>query len=63
MFHKTEKQTGNLWKQDLEGGAPGRMTDFKSEMIFNYAFSTDGQRLIVSRGKRTVNVVMLKNFM
>lgn len=63
VFHKTEKQTGNLWKQDLEGGTPGRLTNFKSEMIFNYVFSTDGQRLIVSRGKRTVNVVMLKNFM
>lgn len=62
VFHKTEKQTGNLWKQDLDGSAPGRLTDFKSEMIFNYAFSADGKRLFVSRGKRTVNVVMLKNF-
>jgi Tol biopolymer transport system component len=62
VFYKTEKQTGNLWKQSLGGGAPKPLTDFKSELIFNHAFSRDGKRIILSRGKYTVTAVVLKNF-
>ena len=62
IFRSTENQIGNLWKQNLSGGSPARLTDFKSEIIFNFAFSRDGKRLLVSRGNVTVNVVMFKNF-
>lgn len=62
VFKLTEKQTGNLWRQDLVGGDPRKITDFKSDVIFNHAYSHDGKRLIVSRGKVAYNTVMLKNF-
>ena len=62
VFKKTDKQTGNLWRQNLSGGAPQKISDFKSEAIFNHTFSRDGRQLFVSRGKVAYNTVMLKNF-
>lgn len=62
VFKKTSKQIGNLWRQNLSGGEPKQISDFKSEIIFNHAFTRDGRRLLVSRGKFAVNTVMLKNF-
>ena len=62
VFKRIEKQTGNLWRQDVSGGEPKRITDFKSDVIFNHAYSHDGKKLIVSRGKVAYNTVILKNF-
>ncbi|HEY0048273.1 MAG TPA: hypothetical protein VGB68_03230, partial [Pyrinomonadaceae bacterium] len=62
VFKKTDKQTGNLWRQNLSGGEPKQISDFKSDVIFNHAFTRDGKRLLVSRGKFAANTVMLKNF-
>ncbi len=62
VFKKIEKQIGNLWRQPLSGGEPSKVSDFKSDVIFNHAFSSDGKRLIVSRGKVAYNTVVLRNF-
>lgn len=62
IFRRTDKNVGNLWKQRLSGGDPQPLTDFKSDIIFGFAFSRDGKSIVVSRGKRTVNVVMIRNF-
>jgi Tol biopolymer transport system component/DNA-binding winged helix-turn-helix (wHTH) protein len=62
IFRKTDKQIGNLWRQDAAGGEPKRMTDFRSEVIFNYVYSQDGKQLVISRGKFAVNTVLLQNF-
>ncbi len=62
LFVKQEKKVGNLWKQNLAGGAPVQFTDFNSQVIFNYAFSPGGKRLIVSRGDIKGNTVMTKKF-
>lgn len=53
---------GNLWKQPLTGESPSQLTNFKSETIFNYAFSRDGQHLILARGQTVINVVLIKDF-
>ncbi|CAN5610703.1 hypothetical protein BH20ACI4_BH20ACI4_05930 [soil metagenome] len=62
IFKKTEKQIGNLWRQNLSGGEPKQITNFKSDVIFNHSISRDGKKIILSRGKFTTNIVMLKNF-
>lgn len=62
VFRNVINQTGNLWKQDLAGGAPIRLTDFKSENIFSFTFSRNGKRILLARGNALVNVVMFKNF-
>lgn len=61
VFKRTEKQIGNLWRQDLSGGQPRKISDFKSEAIFNHVYSHDGKNLIVSRGKLAFDTVMLRN--
>jgi Tol biopolymer transport system component/DNA-binding winged helix-turn-helix (wHTH) protein len=62
IFAIRDRRPGNLWKQNLSGGEPKQFTDFNSEMIFNFAVSPDGKRLVLSRGETKVNVVMIKNF-
>ncbi len=61
IFRKNEK-VGNLWKQALTGGPPVQLTDFTSDLIWSFAFSPDGKRLLVSRGNFKVKVLLLKNF-
>lgn len=52
----------NLWQQPLSGEKPRPLTDFTSGEIHNYAFSSDGTKLYVSRGYQTRNAVLIKNF-
>ena len=54
-----DRGVGNLWAQPLNGGPPTQITDFKSDRIFDYAWSRDGKQLAVSRGKTTRDVVLL----
>jgi eukaryotic-like serine/threonine-protein kinase len=49
----------NLWVQSLSGGAAKQVTDFKSDRIFDYAWSRDGKQLAVSRGRTSRDVVLL----
>ena len=62
VFRKEENQVTNLWRQPIAGGAPQRLTDFKIDIILNFAYSLDGRSIILSRGQRTVNVVLINNF-
>jgi Tol biopolymer transport system component/DNA-binding winged helix-turn-helix (wHTH) protein len=62
VFKKTENQIGNLWRQDLKGGDPVKITDFRSETIFNHVYSYDGKQIILSRGKVAFDTVMIRNF-
>ena len=48
----------NIWKLPLEAGKPVQLTDFKSEQIFEFAWSRDGQ-LLLSRGLLTSDVVLI----
>jgi TolB protein len=52
----------NIWTFPLDGSQPKQLTDFKTDHIFNYEWSHDGKQLVLSRGSRTSDVVMLSNF-
>jgi len=54
-----EHGASNLWVQPLSGGAPRQLTDFKSDLIFDYAWSRDGRQLALSRGQVSRDVVLL----
>ena len=56
-----EHGVANLWVQPLEGGEPRQLTDFKSDLIFDFAWSRDGKRLAVSRGQNSRDVVLLSD--
>src|SRR6185295_8768143 len=51
----------NIWLQAVDGREPRKLTDFKSGMIFRHAWSRDGKTLLVARGNRTTDVVLMKD--
>jgi Tol biopolymer transport system component len=52
----------NIWKQPLEGDVRTQMTNFTEDVIFSYDWlGTDGQ-LVVSRGAKTRDIVLIRNF-
>jgi Tol biopolymer transport system component/DNA-binding winged helix-turn-helix (wHTH) protein len=63
VFPKTEKNVMNLWEQPLAGGPLRRLTNFKSDSIFNFSFARDGKYIILARGRAVVNVAMIKHFL
>jgi len=58
----TNKSVSNIWAQPLDGGAPYPLTNFNSGMIYNYAFTRDGQHLFLARGYPIRDVLLIKNF-
>jgi Tol biopolymer transport system component len=54
-----ERGVSNLWAMPLTGGAPKQLTNFKSDLIFDYAWSRDGKHLAISRGQVNHDVVLL----
>jgi tricorn protease-like protein len=55
-----ENGVGNIWSVPIDGKPPRRMTNFESERIFAFDVSPDN-RLVVSRGNRVTDVVLIKN--
>jgi len=57
----TRKGVSNIWSQPLDGGAPQPLTDFKSGLIFDFAWSPDGKRVALACGTQTSDVVLMKD--
>jgi serine/threonine protein kinase/Tol biopolymer transport system component len=49
----------NLWRQALDGSAPKQITDFKSDLIYQFAYSPDGRALALARGNTTLDAVII----
>jgi serine/threonine protein kinase/Tol biopolymer transport system component len=58
----TAGDVSNLWLQPVSGEPAKQLTSFKSSQIFSFDWSTDGQKLILSRGTVTSDVVLISNF-
>jgi eukaryotic-like serine/threonine-protein kinase len=52
----------NIWAQPLAGGQPRQLTDFESDEVFGFAWSSDGKQLAVARGFVSRDVVLIKDF-
>jgi Tol biopolymer transport system component len=53
-------QVSNIWEQSLDGGAPRQLTRFSfSGQIFDFSWSADRTRLLLTRGKGSSDVVLL----
>jgi len=50
----------DIWSRPLDGGEPLRLTDFKAESIFSFAWSADN-KLVISHGDRFSDVYMIRN--
>jgi len=51
----------NIWRLPLDGSAPMPLTHFDSGVIFNFAWSPDGTRLVLAKGSSSSDVVLLRN--
>jgi serine/threonine protein kinase len=59
VYINTLGGVSNLWSQPLDGGAPKQITDFRSDLIYNFAYSRDGRQLAFSRGSHTRDAVAI----
>ena len=57
----TQNGATNIWDQPLAGGKPKQLTKFTSGRIFDFNWSSDRRRLLLTRGDATSDVVMLSN--
>jgi Tol biopolymer transport system component len=57
-----ENDVENLWRIPMEGGEPEQRTHFDADHIREFAWSPDGTRMVVSRGRVNNDIVLLKNF-
>jgi Tol biopolymer transport system component/DNA-binding winged helix-turn-helix (wHTH) protein len=59
-----DRQEGvhNLWRQPLDGSAPTQITNFTEDSIFYYDWLGNEGQLVVSRGARTSDIVLIRNF-
>lgn len=51
----------NIWKQTLDPRSPTQITHFTEDAIFHYDWLDDGH-LIVSRGAKTRDIVLIRDF-
>jgi Tol biopolymer transport system component len=52
--------SSSLCRQPLAGGEPQKLLDFP-DRIFNFAWSRDGTNLVVSRGRRQGDAILITN--
>lgn len=57
----THNNASNIWSQPLAGGPPRQLTNWKSDRIFNFAWSRDGRQLALARGVITNDVVLISD--
>jgi Tol biopolymer transport system component len=51
--------SSNIWSLPLDGGEPKRITDYDSQEIFDYDWSSNGRQLVVARGAKLCDVVIM----
>jgi Tol biopolymer transport system component len=61
-YSLTRAGASNIWRQALAGGPPKQITNFKSELIFDFAWSRDGKQLALARGATSSDVILISNF-
>jgi Tol biopolymer transport system component len=61
IYIDTRQGVSNLWSQPLDGSAPRQITDFKSDVIYQFASSRDGHQLALARGNGTSDAVLISD--
>ena len=59
IYLNTLEGVSNLWSQPIDGGAAKQITDCNSDLIYNFAYSQDGNQLAVARGSHTRDAVLI----
>jgi eukaryotic-like serine/threonine-protein kinase len=61
VYPVRENGVDNLWSQPLDGSKGKALTNFKSERIFDFHWSPDGQQLALVRGHTDADVVLIRD--
>ena len=61
-FTKTANGVANVWSRPLEGGPEKQLTNFKTDVIFNFKWSPDGRSLVMARGSVLSDLVLIRDF-
>ncbi|MDX6695834.1 MAG: eukaryotic-like serine/threonine-protein kinase [Blastocatellia bacterium] len=60
-YIETRDNASNIWGQPLAGGPARQLTNWKSDRIFNFAWSRDGKQLALARGVVSNDVVLISD--
>jgi len=60
LYYLSGTASSTLWQQPLEGGTARKIIEFP-DRVFNFAFSPDGNNLIVARGKLIGDAILITN--
>ncbi len=58
----TKVGVSNIWERRLTGGPLKQITNFKSDLIFDFRWSRDGRQLALTRGSQKSDIILLTNF-
>jgi Tol biopolymer transport system component len=50
----------NIWSIPIDGSQPKQLTDWKSDLIYRFAWSADGS-LLCERGMSVTDVILIRN--
>lgn len=62
IYVGTRDNVSNLWTLPLDGSQPRRLTDFNTDLIFNFSWSRGNKQLALARGNTAEHVVLIDNF-
>jgi len=63
VYVDSKNGVSNLWSQLVKGGPPRQITNFATGLIFDFAISSDGKKVILARGSVNSDVILIKNLM
>lgn len=56
-----EGEVSNIWVKPVHGGAAKKLTNFQTETVVAFDWSPDGKQLLISRGTKTSDVVIISD--
>lgn len=51
----------NLWSQPIDGSPAKPITDFKTGLIFNFAWTADGKSILLARGSINNDLILIRD--
>ena len=56
-----EGEVSNIWALPVDGGKAKKLTNFQTETVVAFDWSPDGKQLLISRGTKTSDVVIISD--
>ena len=56
-----EGEVANIWVKPLDGGPAKRLTNFNADTVVAFDWSPDGKQILISRGAKTSDVVIISD--